>query len=131
MHILHNYTIPLAMQRESADFPGAFCDKSANVDDGCRWWYLNSWALGPNNSENQPWNPGARLFFIMNMHNMHNMHITNCRICTICTYENLHNMQNNMQSNMYAICKIICIICTICYNMHIMLYAKYSQEYVN
>jgi hypothetical protein len=39
-------TIPFAMRRESADFPGAFCEKSANGRDGCRWWYVNSWALG-------------------------------------------------------------------------------------
>jgi len=39
-------TIPFAMRRETADFPGAFCDKSANGGDGCRWWYVNSWALG-------------------------------------------------------------------------------------
>jgi hypothetical protein len=39
-------TIPFAMRRETADFPGAFkfCDKSANGGDGCRWWYVNSWA---------------------------------------------------------------------------------------
>jgi hypothetical protein len=30
-------TIPFAMCREAADFPGAFCDKSANSGDGCRW----------------------------------------------------------------------------------------------
>ena len=41
-------TIPFAMRRETADFPGAFkfCDKSANGGDGCRWWHVNSWALG-------------------------------------------------------------------------------------
>jgi hypothetical protein len=41
-------TIPFAMRRETADsgFPGAFCDKSANKGDSCRWWYVNSWALG-------------------------------------------------------------------------------------
>ena len=39
-------TIPFAMRREAADFPGAFCDKSANSGDGCRWWYVSSWALG-------------------------------------------------------------------------------------
>ena len=39
-------TIPFAMRRESADFPGAFCDKSENSGDGCRWWFVNSWALG-------------------------------------------------------------------------------------
>ncbi len=38
-------TIPFAMRRESADFPGAFCDKSANGGDGCRWSYVNSWTL--------------------------------------------------------------------------------------
>jgi hypothetical protein len=38
-------TIPFAMRREAADFPGAFCDKSANSGDGCWWWYVNSWAL--------------------------------------------------------------------------------------
>jgi hypothetical protein len=31
------------MRREAADFPEAFCDKSGG--DGCRWWYVNSWAL--------------------------------------------------------------------------------------
>ncbi len=30
-------TIPFTMHREAADFPGAFCDKSANSGDGCRW----------------------------------------------------------------------------------------------
>ena len=39
-------TIPFAMRRESACFPGAFCDKSENSGDGCRWWFVNSWALG-------------------------------------------------------------------------------------
>ena len=38
-------TVPFTMRRESADFPGAFCDKSANGGDGCRWWYVNSWTL--------------------------------------------------------------------------------------
>ncbi len=38
-------TIPFDMGRESADFPGAACDKSHNSGDGCRWWYVNSWAL--------------------------------------------------------------------------------------
>jgi hypothetical protein len=33
------------MRKESADFPGAACDKSHNSGDGCRWWYVNSWAL--------------------------------------------------------------------------------------
>ena len=39
-------TIPYDMRRESSDFPGASCDKSQNSGDGCRWWYVNSWALG-------------------------------------------------------------------------------------
>jgi hypothetical protein len=39
-------TIPFAMLRESAGFPGAFCYKSAKCGDGCRWWCVNSWALG-------------------------------------------------------------------------------------
>ncbi len=43
-------TIPFAckfaMRGESADFHRAFCDKSAKGGDGCRWWYVNSWALG-------------------------------------------------------------------------------------
>ena len=38
-------TIPFEMRKESADFPGAACDKSHNSGDGCRWWYVNSWAL--------------------------------------------------------------------------------------
>ncbi len=28
----------LYMQRESADFPGASCDKSQNSGDECGWW---------------------------------------------------------------------------------------------
>ena len=39
-------TIPFEMRRESADFPGAACDKTKDGADGCRWWYVNSWALG-------------------------------------------------------------------------------------
>ncbi len=35
-------TISFAMRGESADFHGAFCDKSAKGGDG----YVNSWALG-------------------------------------------------------------------------------------
>ena len=38
-------TIPFEMLKELADFPGAACDKSHNSGDGCRWWYVNSWAL--------------------------------------------------------------------------------------
>jgi hypothetical protein len=43
-------TIPFDMRRESADFPGAVCDKTKDSSDGCGWWYVNSWALGPNKS---------------------------------------------------------------------------------
>ena len=39
-------TIPFDMRKESADFPGAACDKTKDGGDGCRWWYVNSWALG-------------------------------------------------------------------------------------
>jgi hypothetical protein len=48
-------TIPFDMRRESADFPGASCDESENSGDGCRWWYVNSWALGwgPSNNGNK------------------------------------------------------------------------------
>ncbi len=38
-------TIPFQMQGESADFPGASCDKTQGCRDGCRWWYVNNWAL--------------------------------------------------------------------------------------
>jgi hypothetical protein len=38
-------TIPYEMRREAADFPGASCDKGKDGKDGCRWWYVNSWAL--------------------------------------------------------------------------------------
>ena len=38
-------TIPFEMRKESADFPGAACDKSHNSGNGCRWWYVSSWAL--------------------------------------------------------------------------------------
>jgi hypothetical protein len=39
-------TIPYEMRRESADFPGGYCDKTKDSKDRCRWWYINSWALG-------------------------------------------------------------------------------------
>ncbi len=38
-------TIPFQMRGESADFPVASCDKTQGGRDGCRWWYVNSWAL--------------------------------------------------------------------------------------
>jgi hypothetical protein len=38
-------TIPYEMRREAADFPGAYCDKTKDSKDCCRWWYVNSWAL--------------------------------------------------------------------------------------
>ena len=38
-------TIPFEMLGESLEFPGAFCDKSKDAGNGCRWWYINSWAL--------------------------------------------------------------------------------------
>ncbi len=37
-------TIPYEMWREAADIPGASCDKTKDGKDGCRWWYVNSWA---------------------------------------------------------------------------------------
>jgi hypothetical protein len=37
--------IPFQMRGESADFPGASCDKTQDSRDGCRWWYVNSWAI--------------------------------------------------------------------------------------
>ena len=39
-------TIPFDMRKESADFPGAACDETKDGCDGCRWWYVNGWALG-------------------------------------------------------------------------------------
>ncbi len=42
----NTWTIPYEMRRESADFPGAYCDKTKDGKDRCRWWYINSWALG-------------------------------------------------------------------------------------
>ncbi len=38
--------ISFDMRRESADFLGAACDKTKDTFNGCRWWYVNSWALG-------------------------------------------------------------------------------------
>jgi hypothetical protein len=37
--------IPFQMRGESADFQGASCDKTQGGRDGCRFWYVNSWAL--------------------------------------------------------------------------------------
>ena len=39
-------TISFDMRKESTDFPGAVCEKTKDGCDGCRWWYVNSWALG-------------------------------------------------------------------------------------
>jgi len=38
-------TIPHSMRGESADFDGASCDSKQGEGDGCRWWYVNSWAM--------------------------------------------------------------------------------------
>ena len=38
-------TIPHSMRGESADFDGASCDSKPGEGDGCRWWYVNSWAM--------------------------------------------------------------------------------------
>jgi hypothetical protein len=38
-------TIPYEVRRDVANFPGASCDKTKGGKDGCRWWYVNSWAL--------------------------------------------------------------------------------------
>jgi hypothetical protein len=47
-------TIPYEMRREAADFSGASCHKTKVGKDGCRWWYVNSWALSW--GINQLWN---------------------------------------------------------------------------
>ena len=39
-YILHIYEPPTSLI-ESADFPGAACDKSHNSGDGCRWSSAN------------------------------------------------------------------------------------------
>ena len=38
-------TFPHSMRGESAEFPGASCDSEPDKGDGCRWWYVNSWAM--------------------------------------------------------------------------------------
>lgn len=38
-------TIPHSMRGESAELPGALCDSEPGKGDGCRWWYVNSWAM--------------------------------------------------------------------------------------
>jgi len=38
-------TIPFCMRGEGADFEGASCDTVHGRGDGCRWWYVNPWAL--------------------------------------------------------------------------------------
>ncbi len=64
------------MRRESADFPGASCDKTKDGKDRRRCWYVNSLALswGTNNDGNKQRDT-----------------------------QNMLNMQN-MQNNMYKIC---------------------------
>ncbi len=93
-------TIPFAMRRESADFPGAFCDKSANSGDGCRWWYVNAgpWDGGPSSSGNKRWKPGARLFPLWI-----------CTICRICILQYAEYAQY-ASMKMCRICMIICKI---------------------
>jgi hypothetical protein len=39
-------TILFDMRRESADFLSAVCDKTKDISDGCRWWYVRQ-QLGP------------------------------------------------------------------------------------
>jgi hypothetical protein len=38
-------TIPHSMRKEGNTFPGASCDTKKDAADGCRWWYINTWAL--------------------------------------------------------------------------------------
>lgn len=38
-------TIPFSMRAEAAEYPGASCDSRQDAGDGCRWWYINSWAM--------------------------------------------------------------------------------------
>ena len=38
-------TIPFCMRGEGAEFEGASCDTVDGRGDGCRWWYVNPWAL--------------------------------------------------------------------------------------
>jgi hypothetical protein len=40
------HPIPFDMRKDEADFPCAACDKTKDGSDGCRWCYVNSWALG-------------------------------------------------------------------------------------
>ena len=38
-------TIPYSMRQHAEDFVGAAFDTREGVDDGSRWWYVNTWAL--------------------------------------------------------------------------------------
>ena len=38
-------TFPHSMRWESAEFPWVSCDSDLDKGDGCKWWYVNSWAM--------------------------------------------------------------------------------------
>ncbi len=38
-------TIPFAMRQNARNFVDAVFDTSEGSGDGCRWWYINKWAL--------------------------------------------------------------------------------------
>jgi hypothetical protein len=38
-------TFPHSMRGESAEYDGASCDSEPGKGDGCRWWYVSSWAM--------------------------------------------------------------------------------------
>jgi hypothetical protein len=79
------------MQRESADFPGAVCDKTRDSSDGCRWCYVTAglWDGEPNNSgKNNKSIERESCDFL-----------TKCKICKKYA-KNMHYMQNNMNENM-------------------------------
>jgi hypothetical protein len=39
-------TIPFSMRCREEDYVGAAFDSAEGAEDGSRWWYVNSWALG-------------------------------------------------------------------------------------
>ena len=39
-------TIPFSMRRSEEDFVNAAFDSAEGAGDGCRWWFVNTWAMG-------------------------------------------------------------------------------------
>jgi hypothetical protein len=98
--VFNTGTIPKKMLSKSADFPGASCYETKDSKDGCRWWYMYSWALVW--GKKQWWKASS----------LRNLWLSWQTICQICNYNFWYAEYVNKEIQKicckYIICNIIC-----------------------